>query len=183
MWILRGGQSRAIDLVIHDKHFSPLVFEQDGVLYLPAESVYAVFEVKQDLTKDHMEYAATFAESVRVLTRTTASIVHAGGVIQKPKDPPEILAGVLTSRAGWTPALGESFREHLELNGNRRLDLGCVASSGAWEIQAGGRNEVRTVGEEQSLVFFVLRLLARLQAMGTVSAMDYEIWGASLDPK
>lgn len=175
-----GGMSDAIDIVIHDKQFSPLVFKQHDVLYVPAESVYAVFEVKPELDKGYIRYAAKKAESVRVLYRTSAVVVHAGGTVTKPKPPPPILAGLLRARAGWTPALGQSFTEHLPISGDDRLDLGCVVSAGAWEVPLDGELTTTTVGADKSLVFFVMRLLARLQAMGTIPAMDYDTWGSVL---
>jgi hypothetical protein len=177
-----GGQSHAIDIVIHDRHFSPLVFQQHDVLYVPAESVYAAFEVKPELNKEYLVYAADKAASVRSLHRTSAIVVHAGGTIMKPKDPPPMLAGLLTARPGWMPAFGEPFVEHLTVEGDGRLDLGCVASSGAWEVPLDREQATATVGADKSLVFFVMRLLARLQAMGTIPAMDYGAWGAALNP-
>lgn len=59
---------------------------------------YAVFEIKQNLNKDHMEYAQEKAESVRSLIRSSAPIQHAGGQY-KPKPLHEILAGVLTTKS------------------------------------------------------------------------------------
>ena len=44
----------SIDIIIYDTHFSPLVFELGEQKYIAVESVYAVFEVKQDLTKEHI---------------------------------------------------------------------------------------------------------------------------------
>jgi hypothetical protein len=38
----RGHQSEQIDLVIHDRHFSPLLFEVGGACYIPAESFYGL---------------------------------------------------------------------------------------------------------------------------------------------
>jgi hypothetical protein len=67
-----GGKSDAIDVVIHDRHFSPLVFWQDDVMYVPAESVYAVFECKPALNKDLLLYGSGKADSVRKLHRTSA---------------------------------------------------------------------------------------------------------------
>jgi hypothetical protein len=46
----KGSLSDQIDVVIYDRQYSPFLFNQDGAKYVPAESVYAVFEVKQDLT-------------------------------------------------------------------------------------------------------------------------------------
>jgi hypothetical protein len=177
-----GGKSDAIDVVIHDRHFSPLVFWQDDVMYVPAESVYAVFECKPALNKDLLRYGSAKASSVRRLHRTSAQIVHAGGKILEPKKPPEILAGFLATRSDWTPPLGESFTKHLLVEGGGRLDLGCVAAAGAWEVPAGATIPLKTVSEDKSLVFFAMRLLARLQEMGTIPAMDYDAWSETLIP-
>lgn len=176
----RNGISEAQDIVIHDRHYSPLVFNQSDVIYLPAESVYAVFEVKPELDKTNMEYASKKAASVRILHRTSAPIPHAGGVINVPKPPPIILAGLLTARPAWKEPLGKSFRKHLTLAGEGRLDLGCISSAGAWEVSDDSGDSVVTVGANKGLIFFVMRLLARLQTMATVPAMDYDAWGAVL---
>lgn len=73
-----GQQSQQLDLVIHDRQFSPFWFNQDKALYIPAESVYAVFEVKQTLDKSTVRYAGKKAASVRNLHRTSDSFVWAG---------------------------------------------------------------------------------------------------------
>ena len=41
-----GEVSDQIDLVIHDRHYCPLFFEQAGQMFIPAESVYAVFDIQ-----------------------------------------------------------------------------------------------------------------------------------------
>ena len=46
--------------------------------YIPAEGVYAVFEVKPDLNKKYILYAGDKIESVRKLFRTSASIIDRG---------------------------------------------------------------------------------------------------------
>ena len=76
----KGRLSDQIDAVIFDGQYSPLVLNHAGLLYVPAESVYAVFEVKQTLSKAHVEYAGDKARSVRRLERTSVPIHHAGGV-------------------------------------------------------------------------------------------------------
>ena len=53
-----GGTSEQIDVIIYDPLHSPLIMKtRNGENYVTAESVYAVFEVKQDVNKDHIEYA------------------------------------------------------------------------------------------------------------------------------
>jgi hypothetical protein len=89
-----GNVSEQIDIVIYDRHYSPFILRQQGSTYIPAESIYAVIEVKPTLNKRNIQYASDKASSVRRLKRTTASIVHAGGTIKKPKKPFFILAGI-----------------------------------------------------------------------------------------
>jgi hypothetical protein len=175
-----GGKSDAIDVVIHDRHFSPLVFWQDDVMYVPAESVYAVFECKPAMNKALLAYGSAKADSVRRLHRTAAQIVHAGGRILEPKKPPTILAGYLATRSDWTPPLGGAFEKHLAVDGGGRIDLGCVVGAGAWEVPSDTADPLSVVSQDKSLVFFAMRLLARLQDMGTISAMDYNAWSTSL---
>ena len=62
------------DIVIYDQYFSPSLFNQNETKYVPAESVYAIIEVKQNLNKEHVEYAGKKAASVRKLHRTSVSL-------------------------------------------------------------------------------------------------------------
>ena len=89
-----GERSDQLDIVVHDRQYSPLLFEHSGAMYIPAESVYAVFEVKQTVGKDEISYAGKKAGSVRRLKRTSSSIKHAGGRFPA-KAPLRILAGVV----------------------------------------------------------------------------------------
>lgn len=41
-----GKISDQLDIIIYDRQYSPLLFDEDGTRYVPAESAYAVFEVK-----------------------------------------------------------------------------------------------------------------------------------------
>ena len=46
----KGRISDQIDVVIYDRQYSPFLFNQDNALYIPAESVYAAFEVRQSVS-------------------------------------------------------------------------------------------------------------------------------------
>lgn len=167
----KGNTSEQIDLVLYDAQYSYLVFRQNGVLYIPAESVYAVFEVKQDLTKNHMEYAGNKAASVRKLQRTSAPIPYAGGVY-KPKPPHRILAGILTTSSGWQKAFGKPFKNCIEAYEElQQIDCGCVLRGGAFFYDYES-SVLKMSAEEESLVYFFLQLLISLQQMGTVPAID-----------
>lgn len=76
----QGASSDSIDIVIFDRQYSPLVFEQRGFRYVAAEAVYAVFEVKQTLNAKHLDYAAQKAASVRRLKRGSLVFRAAGYV-------------------------------------------------------------------------------------------------------
>src|SRR6266496_1728468 len=86
--------SEQIDIVIYDRQYSPFLFNQDDAKYVPAEAVYAAIEVKQELNPENIAYAGKKAASVRRLRRTSAPIHHAGGTLG-PKEPPNILAGIV----------------------------------------------------------------------------------------
>jgi uncharacterized protein DUF6602 len=178
-----GNRSEQIDLVIHDAHFCPLLFEQAGNRYIPAESVYAVFEVKPELTRENVLYAAKKAASVRALRRTSVPIVHAGGTYE-PRAPFEILAGILTTRSGWSPPLGDPLVEALrDTDAAGRLDLGAVAEAGSFEAshpEEGGVQLTRSE-PEGGLIFFLTRLYTRLQQLGTVTAVDLSAYSRPLE--
>lgn len=166
-----GNISDQIDLVLYDAQYSYLAFNQHGVLYLPAESVYAVFEVKQDLTKEHMEYAGKKAASVRRLYRTSAAIPYAGGVYP-PKQPHRILAGILTTSSGWVNPFEAPFKSCLlNFEESQQVDCGCVLKRGSFYYDYSDKI-LKTSSAEESLVYFFLNLLFLLQTMGTVPAID-----------
>ena len=166
-----GNISDQIDVVLYDAQYSYLAFHQNDVLYIPAESVYAVFEVKPCLNKQYMDYAGAKAESVRKLNRTSAPIPYAGGTYS-PKSPHQILAGILVNNSEWKDPFGDPFKKCLAgYNELQRVDCGCVLNAGAYFYDYES-SQLSKCSEEESLVFFFLKLLILLQKMGTVPAID-----------
>ncbi len=108
----RGECSDQIDIVIYDREYSPFLYNQANQRYVPAESVYGILEVKQDLTREHLLYAGAKAASVRRLHRTSAPIPYAEGAY-KPRPLPRIVAGIVTYQSSWVPPFGEPFRNAL----------------------------------------------------------------------
>jgi hypothetical protein len=176
-----GNRSDQIDLVIHDAHFCPLLFEDSGHRYIPAESVYGVFEIKPELTREYVLYAAEKVASVRTLRRTSVPIVHAGGTFA-PRGPFRILGGILATRSGWSDPFGEPFQKALcESSSDGRLDIGAVAEHGAFEVHYdSGTPEVTTSEPHAGLMFFLARLYTRLQQLGTVGAVDLSAYAQPL---
>lgn len=175
-----GNTSDQIDIVIYDQQYSPFVFNQDNALYIPAESVYAVFEVKQEINKDYVAYAGEKTKSVRSLKRTTTLIPHAGGYFE-PKQHKKILSGLLTLSSIWTPPLGESLEKALySLDTESKLDIGCILEDGAFLVDYENLYFEKSTKEE-ALIFFFLKLLTELQKLGTVPAIDINCYGSALD--
>ena len=167
----KGCISEQIDLVLYDAQYSYLAFNENGILYIPAESVYAVFEIKQELNKGNIEYAGRKAESVRRLCRTSAAIPYAGGVYP-PKPNHRILAGILTTNSGWNEPYAEPFKTCIKAFSElQQVDCGCVLTGGAFFYDYGSNN-LKASGKDESLVYFFLQLLILLQNMGTVPAID-----------
>jgi len=169
-----GNRSQQIDIVIHDRQFCPVLLDTAGGVHIPAESVYAVLEVKQVLSKEQIEYAGAKIESVRRLHRTSAEFLHASGrsrTIPKP-----ILGGIVAFESGWSPPLGDSFEAVMRTSTvDTRVDLGCALRHGGFEIVYSDRGEpqLSRCDADSSLIFFFLRMLHRLQQIATVPAIDY----------
>lgn len=177
-----GQTSDSIDIVVYDRQYSPLVFEQAGFLYVAAEAVYAVFEVKQSLNAEHVAYAADKAASVRRLTRTSAPVVDIRGQTPK-KEPIQILAGLLTTDIQWAEDNVEAqLRKHLEpLDASHKLDLLCAAESFAFDMRQNPDGfHLAASRRDAGLVFFLFGVLERLQMMGTVAPIDFSAYRGAI---
>ncbi len=173
-----GRRSRQIDLVVFDNLYSPPLFPHESALHVPAESVYAVFEIKQTFSTQSIRDAMEKASSVRALSRTSVPIIG-GGLKHSAIRPRRILAGLLAAGSVWiTPA---AFAQYLpgallQSPSAGRLDLGCSLAHGAFD-----RNRVTHISPpEDALLLFILRLLHRLRAMGTAPAADFMKYARTL---
>lgn len=122
----KGNKSQQIDLVIYDQTYTPFVFIQKNTKYIPAEGVYAVFEVKPELNKKYIIYSGDKVESVRKLYRTSANIIDRGQ-----KRPPisltKILGGVLAFDSKFKK--DETIIGHVKsLKGLKSIDIGCAVN-------------------------------------------------------
>jgi hypothetical protein len=205
-----GQLSDQIDLVIYDQQYTPFVLTQNGIHYIPAEGVYAVFEVKPDLngsvtsgkeTISYIEYAGRKIESVRRLKRTTTSIIDRGKTYD-PRPLTKIVGGILTSTN--TLKKKETVENHLKgLTGLQGIDMGCAVDYGAFFIDHIGEEDVKTSDYTQrindyyisrtiniiefgkadvSLVSFFFQLLRYLQqSIGTVAAIDLSEYSKAIN--
>lgn len=191
-----GNVSEQMDIVIYDAIYTPFIFKQDDFMYIPAESVYAVFEVKQDV-KGHIEYAAQKVESVRKLKRTSIGMVASGrNTIARPLT--KIIGGILTTTSSYIG--NDTVKKQLkELAGLQTLDLGCLCDTGSFYVDYNETvpegidptnnvndnrryieqvynsreiNEIKFSDKDVSLFTFFLQLVSYLKSIGTVPAID-----------
>lgn len=202
-----GALSDQLDLVIYDQHHTPFVFTQNGINYIPAEGVYAVFEVKPDfkgnVDKDtFFEYAGKKIESVRKLKRTSVDIINAGK--RSPARPlTKIVGGILASTNGYTHSNNNTIESHLKsLKGLQTIEMGCAVDYGSFFVNYEGEEDITNMDfearilnyykmrnlkdiefspKENSLVTFFLQLTHYLQqGIGTVAAIDLNAYTKSV---
>lgn len=178
-----GNQSDAIDVVIYDQQYTPFVLNKNGIKFIPAESVYAVFEAKQDISKKHIEYAGNKIQSVRKLIRTTAPVVDKG-VVKPAPQLFEILGGFLCLDGTWTEKLSEStaFKKSIaKLTGDKFLNIGCVLKNQSFTITMDTESNIHYSADNETLIYFFLKLTAELQKLGTVRPIDINKYIDSLN--
>ena len=170
-----GATSDQIDIVIYDNLYTPTLLDQLHHRFVPAESVYAVFEAKPSIDKSNLEYAGRKAESVRILQRTTNPIIVAGQAVE-PRPLFTILSGLLALRVDWAEGLqSESFNSAYEsLVDDQKIDCGFAVDGGEFNSFGGA---LRAQDGSSSLGRFVFSLLKQLQSLGTVSAVDWNSYG------
>ena len=194
-----GNCSEQLDIVIFDTHFSPTIFENNGAKYIPAESVYAVFEVKQDLSKKQLEYAIKKIKSVKSLKRTSAPINTIRGYTIG-RTPP-IIGGLLTLKSSWVI---NNIEDNLKISINElthsfedQIDFICCLSVFACAIEHkyeiskfyGKQIYLSNIDlisdkENSPLIFTYFKLLRMLQDLGNVPAIEYDKYGIKgIDPK
>ena len=166
-----GNTSDQIDIVIYDNQYTPTLLDQHDHRFVPAEAVYAVFEVKPTINKEYLEYAGNKAASVRNLERTSIPIKHAGGEFPaKPLFP--IVSGIVAADIDWTDGFNsKSFVENLNsLTDAAVLDCGLALAGGCFDLFG----KALILGPEtNTLAYFLFRLLEKLQSLGTVPAIDW----------
>jgi len=177
-----GTVSEQIDVVIFDRQYSPFLLVHEGAHYVPAESVYCVFEVRPSLTLGTLRYAGQKVASVRSLKRTSAPVPYVRGVYQ-PKELYRILGGIMTLNSSLKAEV--TLRKGLcDLRGDASLDLGCVLRGQSFSVRTLGtrtkKQQIDISTQSESLIFFFLRLLESLQHLGTAPAINISAYSGSL---
>jgi uncharacterized protein DUF6602 len=174
-----GKTSDQIDVVIYDQQYTPTLLDQENHRFIPSEAVYGVLEVKPTLNKAYLEYSGNKAKSVRSLLRTSAPIYHAGGKYSaKPIFP--IIAGIVAANCDWVGGFeSAAFKKaHNGLAEDRKIDCGLAVSS---NLSFDYYDEKQTVSPNgQALIYFIFRLLNKLQTLGTVPAIDWNAYAKTI---
>jgi hypothetical protein len=163
-----GNTSHQMDIVIYDNWFTPFIFNQNGFYYIPAEGVYAVFEVKPDIRgnvgdKNYIEYAGEKVESVRILKREAASFIN-GGKKFDPRPLTKIVGGILCSTNSYTRENNDTIEKHLKsLKHLRSIDLGCIADYGSFYIDYNPNEEIEKIGQAAYLQFYSNRIFNKIK--------------------
>lgn len=148
-----GNTSQQMDIVIYDNWFTPFIFNQNGFYYIPAEGVYAVFEVKPDIQgnvgdKNYIEYAGEKIESVRVLKREAASFIN-GGTKFSPRPLTKIVGGILCSTNTYTHKNNDTITQHIQaLDYFKSIDLGCIADYGSFYVDYTSPKKINERGQD-----------------------------------
>lgn len=174
-----GNTTDQLDCLIYDSYFTPKLFGQDNHIYVPAEAVYASFEIKPSVNAAHLKYAAKKAASIRKLKRTSVDIQAANG--KNLAQPPfQLICGLLAMKVDWKDGLGTTFLKNLsELSGDEELNFIITASHGFYE----GYNdlkETKIVYEDGALIRGLFRLLTALRDKGSVPAIDWDKYEEAL---
>lgn len=185
-----GAMSEQIDVAIYDTHFSPQWFgAANGTRFVPVESVYAVFEVKPAFNSEYIRAARQKVASVRCLNRTSQSVAHKGGTYEKTDiQPAPIIGGILTTRCELqTDPIGK-LQETQPGNHEARdfINIGICLDRFSFDYTPGvsvdGDVHVRlTVSPaDHQLIHFVIRLFRQLQMIGSIPAVEMDMYEASI---
>jgi len=155
--------SHQLDVIVHDTRYSAMLLQRDNLTYVPVESVYAAFEVKQTIDGDLVKYAAEKIESLRKLKRTSSKVLQIDGK-KKAKKPMPILGGLL--------ALDNDYKRNSELIKRVQEFKNAKALDIVFSLKDGliVRNQF-TAGT--TLLDFLFILFSELQSMGNPPALDY----------
>ncbi len=176
-----GKTSQQIDCVIFDSQYTPQLIPNEASLYIPAEAVHAVFEVKQNIDGEKIEYASKKVQSVRALKRTSCTYIGDGRKRQA-KPLFQIVGGLLTLGCSYSKKLASStLHSNLnQLKGDARMDFVFSAEDGYIDlVQSKNGEQMRNNGDPfiiegaSGISYGLIRLLEELSWQGTVQAVEW----------
>lgn len=185
----KGQISDQIDIVIYDAINAPFAFKHNDFVYIPIECVYAVFEVKQSMDGNNIDYAKKKIESVRKL-------VYENNIDRAD----DIIGGFLSLEGEYEISKNGFEAINNRINDNnplRHIDCGCClrdfSFANPYHISKVSTTEdknqdksimgVKYITDNKILVAFIFRLIqlldekryeknARHQTTETVTSME-----------
>lgn len=110
----------------------------------------------------------------------TLAIKHAGGKYD-PKPLHKIVAGLLTTTSDWAESSTiDNIANNLSENELKRLDMICCVAAGTFVCDRGDKT-ISYCDKSKSLVYFLLKVLGKLQEIGTVPAIDYNAYAQKIE--
>lgn len=183
--------SEQIDCIIYDNVYTPTFWGEGGYRFVPAESVHAVFEIKQNISLEFLRQASNKIESVRTLHRTSATY-RASGMDEKPKPLIHIIGGLLATKFHYKngPKAKHFLKNIAEIqqwgSQNNNIDTFLTAFDGyADYFDTGFPAEQPKIDTGEGSTFRgIFRLIEALLKEGTVGAIDlnyYQIHSLSIE--
>ena len=174
-----NDKSEQIDCIIYDNFCTPTFWGERGYIYIPAEAVHAVFEIKQQVNKKYIQVASQKVESVRLLHRTSAPYMGSGKV-ESPKPLFPIIGGLLATRMEYkggveSPHFHKAIHEIQEEDPkNKSIDVTLTAFDGyADYFDTGFPTKLPHKDMDKGAATRGLfRLVRALLLQGTVGAID-----------
>lgn len=162
-----GNLSHQIDIVIHDSLYTPFILEFGGHEIVPIESVYAAFEVKQDVCRKNLDYTLEKIKSVLGLKRAirlTEKVIDCNET--------RILCGLLGTYSGWrknSQARISNYRK----KSDKEFNLNYVVAADQFVNSCIDGVILHDEGRAP-ISRFLLRFVSELQLTGTVKPINME---------
>ena len=89
--------------------------------------------------------------------------------------------GLLTTTSDWAESSTiDNIANNLSENELKRLDMICCVAAGTFVCDRGDKT-ISYCDKSKSLVYFLLKVLGKLQEIGTVPAIDYNAYAQKIE--
>ncbi|WP_081891941.1 DUF6602 domain-containing protein [Bifidobacterium biavatii] len=161
----KGAVSDQIDIIIYDAMYAPLIFgTNSGEKFVTAESVYAVFDSKQEIDKETLQYTSHKINTVTSLCRSARSVINAGQEVPPRKLTP-IYGGILAKKSISLQSV-EKYCKELS-----NVRFGCAIEEGSFLYDC-EHNVFHSSNQEEAILAFFFIILDELYKLGTVAGID-----------
>lgn len=174
-----GNESDQIDIIIYDALYSPLIMTTKAhEMYIPAEAVYAVAEVKQTINRSYLEYTQNKIQSVKNLYRSSRGMISSGK-----KVPPRNLTKIIGLLLATNMDIDfHTLNKHLKQYTN--IDICCSINKGTCYVLKNDSNaiiDIKNTPENEAILGLFFYLQNELHKIGTVAALDIRQYAKALD--